>query len=226
MIKPFDITGLDTVTPTKITWLWRNRIPLGQVSILTGGPERMIMAMAIAADVTTGLRKVVDSSDLFDAADVLHIGGTLLGDIRAYADAAGGDPSRIFNLKVGLGDVVEGFREQAKAQVRRVRLLIVESVGNQNALDNCLPELQSWARDSGAAILVLTGITSASDANNVDRYGIAQSIMITKHWTDNHAQSESIRLGLGRLAVGMRPGDKDYKLAVSANGFMCISPEK
>jgi hypothetical protein len=53
---PPDYVMLDTITRTRVTWLWKDRIPFGKVTIIEGDPERAksVLTLDLGSRVSTG----------------------------------------------------------------------------------------------------------------------------------------------------------------------------
>jgi hypothetical protein len=87
------------ITPVRIAWLWRGRIPLGKITILDGDPGlgKSLLTIDIAARLSTGRSMPCDDAPAEPPADVVILNNEDdPGDtIRPRLEAAGADLARV-----------------------------------------------------------------------------------------------------------------------------------
>ena len=98
-----DLVCLRDVQPTNVQWLWRNRLPLGMLSIISGDPNvgKSTLITDVASRISVG-RPWPDQRDVPNPPGdvILLVAEDGLSDtVRRRVDNAGGDPSRIYVLK-------------------------------------------------------------------------------------------------------------------------------
>ena len=102
-VKP-EIQGtlLSDIKSEPLHWLWKKRIPLGQLTILDGDPGlgKSLLTIDLAARITTG-RPMPDGTSSFKG-NVLLIApeDDKANTIKPRIEAAGGDPSRVRLLNI------------------------------------------------------------------------------------------------------------------------------
>jgi hypothetical protein len=150
--SPGAVPGIlaSAVTPKKVDWLWRGRLPLAKVVVFEGDPDegKSTTAIDIAARVTTG---------------------------AAMPDGNPGIPASgavIVSLEDGIDDTIVPRFMAAKADLSKVR--IIQTIKGPDGIDRTptlpvdLPEIEAAIKDVGARILVIDPLvaTLASDTNS------------------------------------------------------------
>lgn len=96
------LVRMSTVKPEEVDWLWRDRIPLGKLSIIAGDPGlgKSFITLDLAARVSTGSPFPGETTSRAPASAVLLSAEDGLADtIRPRLDAAGADPTKIHALR-------------------------------------------------------------------------------------------------------------------------------
>ena len=107
------VTCIKDVLPEEVAWLWRPRIALGQVSLISGDPGlgKSMLTLDMAAHVTHG-RSWPDGSQC-PKGEVILLGAEddIANTIRPRLEAAGADISRVHTLNAVCdtkgGEIVE-----------------------------------------------------------------------------------------------------------------------
>ncbi|PYP91697.1 MAG: hypothetical protein DMG65_06535 [Candidatus Angelobacter sp. Gp1-AA117] len=94
--EPVLIT-LSDVAPTKVRWLWPNRVPLGKLTMFVGDPGigKSFVALDLAARVSTGSNEVTSCGDVI----LLSAEDDPADTIRPRLDSVKADTARIHYLK-------------------------------------------------------------------------------------------------------------------------------
>ncbi len=178
------ITKLSSVQPTKVRWLWQDRLALGKLTLLAGDPGlgKSYLTLDLAARVSAGLpfpgetsagggkygklpRKVILLSAEDDPADT----------IRPRLDAAGADCDNIVLIDgiafgenrrpVNLREDIKHVERAVQLMHRECRLIIIDPIsaylgddeGHSNTkVRNMLAPLARLAQDYGVAVLAVT----------------------------------------------------------------------
>lgn len=136
-----ELVSLATVSPQRVGWLWRGRLPAGKLVTLDGDPAlgKSTLGVTFAAHVSTG-RTWPDGipCPLGDVV-ILSAEDGLADTIRPRLDAAGGDPARVHcftTVPTGVDDegkvtsrpptLADVIHIQEVIQRVRARLLIVD----------------------------------------------------------------------------------------------------
>ena len=182
--RPLSSRPLATVAPEAVQWLWRHRIPLGEVTILQGDPGqgKGHVVLDVAARLTTGrplpgedapqpLAQVIWLANEDDAARAL----------RPRLDAAGGDAALFHIVDDGGVPIVFPTDTSALAELigRRnrecpdqpVRLVVVDPLGEfkdrnlriiDDAIRQCMEALAAVAREHNIAVVVVSHLNKTS----------------------------------------------------------------
>lgn len=171
------------VEPKPLHWLWKNRIPLGKLTLIAGDPGlgKSLLGVAFAATVTRGV-KWPDGAEC-DAGDVLFISGEddIADTLRPRLDATGADVNRIHQVRHVVD--VEGNRPFCLADVAPLETLIQsmhepalividpisEFMGPTDTHKNAdvraiLRPLQELAQRTGTAIVAITHLNKGAGA--------------------------------------------------------------
>lgn len=110
------LTTLSNVEPTEVQWLWKNRIPLGMLSIIAGDPNsgKSTLLVDMAARISSG-SSWPDSDDENPVGDVILLPAEdgISDTVRVRLDNSGGNPSRVHvldGIRRDDSDFVEPFR--------------------------------------------------------------------------------------------------------------------
>ncbi|MEM6853312.1 MAG: AAA family ATPase [Planctomycetota bacterium] len=175
------VTKLSSVQPTKVRWLWPDRLALGKLTLLAGDPGlgKSYLTLDLAARVSAGLpfpgdtaskygnlpRKVILLSAEDDPADT----------IRPRLDAAGADCDHVLLMKgvrfaekeraVNLREDIRHLEALVKSLQGECRLIVIDPIsaylgddeGHSNTkVRNMLAPLAKLAQDHGVAVLAVT----------------------------------------------------------------------
>ena len=133
---PLPSVLMSEVQPEEIRWLWRDRIPLGMLTLLEGDPDKgkSTLALDIVARVTTGQPMPLQAEE-----SKAQPSGVLLW--------APEDPA---------AQVIRPRLDAAQADSTRVRLIT-----GPLTLPDDVPQLESMAREFGATLILLEPLTAA-----------------------------------------------------------------
>ena len=190
------------IMPRDITWLWKDRIPLGKLSILDGHPGlgKSLVTLFIAARVTNG-------QDMPDGSKPVHGGVILISleddasdTIRPRLEAAGADLTKCLDLSTVCylnkekGEMQEySFSiprdlDVLEAEIQRIGAVFVTIDPLMAVLD---PQLK--ARDDQDVRRALTPLARLSE-----RTGSA--ILIVRHLNKSNSDNALIR-GAGSMGI-------------------------
>jgi hypothetical protein len=182
------LTGLASVEPRPVRWLWRDRIPLGVLSVLAGKPKlgKSTLAYDLGAKVTTGNL----DGDLAEPAAVLVVTfeDLVAETVVPRVLAAGADLDRVHTIEAennGERDLVslpEDVPEIAEAAVEHgVRLLIVDPLmaaltggtdaHRDNQVRRVLAPLAKLAEANDLAVLTIMHLNKGQGADLIGRIG-------------------------------------------------------
>ncbi len=149
MIKMADVQS------EPVRWLWPNRIPLGKVTMLAGGPiGKSCLALDIAARVSSGASWPDDPAGVNDSGSVVLVSTDDLHEIRLRLEVAGADVDRISCVKrdghfdtTTLAVALDQFIVERMSDCR---LIVVDPVTDS------LEPLADLARRRRVAVLAIT----------------------------------------------------------------------
>ena len=183
---------LSTVEPETVRWLWRDRIPLGKLTVLDGDPGlgKSTLLLDLAARVTTGTA-MPDGAPAENGLVILVTGEDGIADtVRPRFDAAGGDAERLNVLEAVRDD--RGVRPLSLPEdvaalratllpLKRARLIIVDPfvafLANyvnsriDHDIRRTLAPLATLAAELDAAIVLLRHLNKASGGSALYRGG-------------------------------------------------------
>lgn len=182
------LVRLSDVTPERVRWLWRGRLPRGKLVVLDGDPDKgkSTMAVDLAARISTA-SPMPDGERLErpEAVVVMSAEDGLADTIRPRLDAAGADTSRVVaftevrlpdgtarlpSLPADL-DLLEGVVAKEGAALVVVDVLnaylgaAVDSYRDQD-VRRALHPLAAMAERTGATVLCLRHLTKGSGGAN------------------------------------------------------------
>jgi RecA-family ATPase len=182
--RPPLIITMDQIKAEKVDWLWTNRIPIGQITMLDGDPGsgKSTLSLVIASAVSKGLALPFGEKPKA-AANVLLMSceDGYSDTIRPRLDSAGADVSRIVIPNPGRGlsttMLTASFIEQA-VKVVGPQLVIVgpivafargKNTDKANEVRELLSPLMSIAERYSLACLVIRHFTKQVDARAMYR---------------------------------------------------------
>jgi len=123
------VTRLADIEPQEVAWLWRERIPLGRLTVLAGRPGvgKSFVTVDFASRVSTGMAWP-DGSVNESAGGVLFFAAEddPADTIRPRLDAAGADSKRVYYCRnVDLVEI-----ESRVDQVPDCRLVVIDPIGS------------------------------------------------------------------------------------------------
>jgi putative DNA primase/helicase len=125
------VIRLADIEPQEVAWLWRERIPLGRLTVLAGRPGvgKSFVTIDFASRVSTGAAWP-DGSANESAGGVLFFAAEddPADTIRPRLDAAGADSKRVYYRRNV--DLVESEIESRIDQVPDCRLVIIDPIGS------------------------------------------------------------------------------------------------
>ena len=223
---------LSKVSPERVNWLWKGRIPKGKLTVIEGDPGtgKSALTIDLAARVSAGRDTPDDSEGLFKSAGVVVMSAEdgLADTIRPRLDAAGGDPSRVLalpsmpdgqggeRLPSIPGDIM--FLERAIEQIGAGLVIIdplvaylpakIDSHKDQD-VRRTLAALAPLAEKTGAAIVVVRHLNKADGGKPMYRGGGSIGIIA------------SARSG---LLVAKDPEDNDRRILASQKCNLAEAP--
>ena len=128
--------SISSVAPLSTTWLWANRLPIGELTLMDGDPGlgKSLVSLDLAARVTRG---------------------------DAFPDGLSQGPPRsvvLMNAEDGLGDTVRGRLVAASADLERVEVFQREPGSPFFYLPDELPQIESVVLRCRPALLVIDPI--------------------------------------------------------------------
>ena len=183
---------LSEVKPERVEWLWKNRIPLGKITMLDGDPDlgKSLLTLEISARLSRK-QPLPGEGPAVDGGVVILSAEDGLGDtIRPRLEAAGADLDRIVALKYTPereGEqtvssipvdipVIQAAIERVKAKLVVVDVLMAYLASNTNSFRDqdvrlALAPLSEMAGRAGVAIILIRHLTKAPGGNPLYRGG-------------------------------------------------------
>jgi hypothetical protein len=189
------IVTMSEVTPATVDWLWKDRIPLGKLTMLDGDPGvgKSLLTADLAARVSSGRTMPDDTpSDLSGPADVLLLSAEdgPADTIRPRLEAAGADLDRVHlmpavrtpdedeRLVVLPADLPAIKKEIMK---RNAKLTIIDplvaylsadiDVNKDQSVRHALRPMSDMAAETGAAVVLVRHLNKNKDSSPVRRGG-------------------------------------------------------
>lgn len=125
---PPPFTLMSAVQPKKTRWLWRNRIPLGEITLIDGDPgtNKSGLTDDLAARVSVGQRMPDGTSGVRGGVLLLIGEDSVAKTVRLRLEAAGGNLDRIAVLHDGVM-IPDGLNDiEIAARRLRAKLLIID----------------------------------------------------------------------------------------------------
>lgn len=181
MTRGFKAETFDHIYPLDQEWLWSNRMPAGEMTILAaaGGTGKGLMCAWLISAITNGW-PLPDGGPPVPAQNVLwasteddrHI--TMANRLLACGanDERVGDISRINGRPISLPDDMAQLSE-AVTNMGNVGLVVLDplskiagnSVGTRNSTNKTMVPLQQWVNDTGVPILWVHHVNRDGDVN-------------------------------------------------------------
>jgi hypothetical protein len=166
---------LSEVAPTPVSWLWKNFIPLGKATLLSGDPNsgKTFFSLDLCGRLSRGLLWPDGASGEGPARTIyLTIEDGAADTIRPRLDSLGGDPAQVSVLDVRREDFFDlsseggiGLLRSELHRIGGVKLVVLDPVldfsgeTNPNAAEQVrafLSPLISMAESSGFALLLIS----------------------------------------------------------------------
>jgi len=242
-------TLLSAVTPTRVDWLWQDRIPLGKITILDGDPGlgKSVMTADLAARVSHGLPMPDGSPGRAGGVVLLTAEDGLEDTVAPRLDAAGADRSRVLSLDM-VPDLSTGgvkppvlpldarYVERAAERMNAVLIVIdpltaylaaeINSHRDQDCRRALLP-LKIIAERTGAAVLVVRHLNKAVAGGNplyrgggsIGIIGAARSGLLVARDPDNEDRRV---LASTKCNLAKLPPSLSFDLSAAPNGALRI----
>jgi hypothetical protein len=186
---------LSTVQPERVEWLWRDRIPLGKLTIIDGDPGlgKSVLTLDLAARVSRGLAMPDGSPGRQGGVVLLSAEDGLADTIRPRLDAADADCERILALDSVLAEGGQGKERRLPvlpldvsylaAAVKRVGALLAVvdpltaflgaevNAHRDTDIRRALFQLVRLAEETGAAVVVVRHLNKGMGSNPLYRGG-------------------------------------------------------
>jgi putative DNA primase/helicase len=130
------LTSFSTIAPETLNWLWRDRFPLGKLSLLVGDPGlgKSLVTLYIAACISNGTGFADGAPCEQGSVIILSAEDGAADTVRPRLDALGADVTRIHRLTIHSGDDENLFNfdedlkllEATLVQLADVRAVIVD----------------------------------------------------------------------------------------------------
>jgi hypothetical protein len=238
--RKLDLVRLSDVEPTRIEWLWQDRIPRGKVTLMVGDPGagKSFASLAIAAAITQGYALPDDSSKRTPSSVLLWNGEDGVEDtIRVRAGTLGVALDR---LQVIRGTIDSDGRRapfslqdvaQLKTVIERTQeecLVIVDPVAallggvdahRDNEVRATLQPLVELARDARVAVLCVLHLNKGEARRALYRVGgsigfvgIARSVLLAG------ADPEDGRRAIAPLKANLSAPARPIEYSIDAEG--------
>ena len=192
----------DLVEPKRVEWLWRNRIPLNKLSILTGNPDqgKSLVSLYIVSQLTRGLPMYGETNAL-PYGEVLLMAAEDEADdtIRPRLEVMGASLSRVHILqsvvlKDGKGKTLSEREAQLDTDVQsiedmlkdnsNIRLVVIDPISSflgranmnrEQEVRAVLTPLKNLAARCRVAIIAVMHLNKNSEASAIHRIGGAMA---------------------------------------------------
>ncbi len=217
------------VEPELIQWLWKDRIPLGKLTLFSGNPDggKSLVSLDVAARLSCG-NDFPDGKNTLGACDVLILAAEddPADTVVPRLTAAGANLDRIHLLTGTTADEYErSFALDSDVQLLRehlsqnpeIRLVIIDPISNylgaaeinkEQELRRVLTPLVNVARDTGCAVLSIAHFNKQIGADAIHKTGGAVGLV-----------------GIQRMgwAFAKSPDDSDLRLMLRIKGNISAS---
>lgn len=212
------------VEPELIEWLWKDRIPLGKLTLFSGNPDvgKSLVSLDVAARLSCG-KDFPDGKNPLGACEVLILAAEddPADTIVPRLMAAGADLDRIHLLTgTDTEEYERGFALDSDVQLLRehlsqnpeIRLVIIDPISNylgsaeinkEQELRRVLTPLLNVARDADCAVLTIAHFNKQMGADAIHKTGGAVGLV-----------------GIQRMAwaFAKNPDDPDARLMLRIKG--------
>jgi hypothetical protein len=179
---------MSEITPEQIRWLWRDRIPLGAITVLDGDPGQA--KSTITYDLTARLTRGLPMPGCKHSGEptgvvLLQAEDSVASTMRPRLEAADADLDRVFvydkrlfpGEPLGLPDDLDLLGD-AVAEVR-ARLVVIDpltaflrgNVNSEPSMRQAVGAIAAWAERTGVAVLFVRHLTKGGSANPLYRGG-------------------------------------------------------
>jgi hypothetical protein len=250
---PVPVPGVlaSELTPKQVQWLWKNRIPLGKVTIFDGDPDlgKSLVTLDLTARLTRG-RAMPDGSEAGcppAGAVIVSLEDDAEDTLRPRLEAAGADLAkvRIVGAIKGADGIertptVPGDLPSIEAAIRDVnaKLIVLDplvaTLGTEtnshtdHDIRRALAPLQALAAKTGFAVIAIRHLNKGSSPNpkyrgggSIGIIGAARAAFMMAEDPDNPEQFIMAPVK-GNLWKPPRPKALRYALEDS-NGIPCVS---
>jgi hypothetical protein len=212
------------IQPELIQWLWKDRIPLGKLTLFSGNPDvgKSLVSLDVAARLSCG-KDFPDGKNTLGACDVLILAAEddPADTVVPRLTAAGANLDRIhFLTGTAAEDYERGFALDSDVQLLRehlsqnpeIRLVIIDPISNylgaaeinkEQELRRVLTPLVNVARDTGCAVVTIAHFNKQIGADAIHKTGGAVGLV-----------------GIQRMAWAFTksPDDPDLRLMLRIKG--------
>ena len=238
---------LSDVEPEPISWLWRNRIARGKVTLIDGDPGlgKSVLSIDWSARVSRGLPWPDGAPCPTGGVVILTAEDGIADTVRPRLDAAGGLPDKVLALQVAGEDEhpvsIPGDLEEVELAIRRVSavLLIVDPLAafldaqTNSRIDHdvrrALRPLATLAERTGVAVLVIRHLNKTPGGPAIYRgggsIGIIGAARIALLVGSNPEDEEQHVLAAIKTNIGPKPAALAYRLTEARNGAVQVAWE-
>lgn len=181
-------TLLSTVKTQPIKWLWQDRIPLGELTIIDGDPgcNKSGLTLDLAARVSTGREMPDGSPGLHGGVVLIQAEDSLTKTVPLRATAAGADLDRIaVPDKVNIPKDLTRIERTVVAV--KAKLIIIDplmcfvdaNANKEQAVRGALTPLRNFADSNDLAVVVVRHLNKSGGRNALYRGGGSIGITAT-----------------------------------------------
>lgn len=229
-------TPFADVVPVEAEYVWRNRVPVGELTILAalGGTGKGMLTVDLAARISRG-DPLPGEDEGQPPGNVVMISAEDDANVVTVnrLQAAGADMSRVYDLSTVGGALFElpahlGILRQAIAAIGGVRLVILDPLAGVAPVSltavarvrSVLSPLRQLAQDTGCAILITHHLTKGREIAGsravVD--GVRSVLMVNRSEADEEIRVVSIY----KTNMGASDADIRYKVVPAPDGEQAV----
>jgi len=240
------VVSMADVKAARVSWLWRNRVPLGMVSILDGDPDlgKSTLTLDLAARVSTGMDMPDGTSGVSGGVVLLSAEDDLAVTIKPKLDAAGADVDRVRAITAIKGDGGERLPEltadlehiESVAIEIGAKLIVIdplmaylgENVNSYRDQDvrRALAPVAHLAARLGAAVLVVRHLNKLSGGSAIYRGGgsigiigaARAGLLLARDPEDDQKRI----LAVTKLNIGPKPSALSFEISTTEAGVPWI----
>lgn len=185
---------LKGIAPTSVKWLWKDRIPMGKITIIDGDPGKgkSAVTLDLAARVSRNGAMPDGTRGISGTVLVMNAEDDLSDSIVPRLLRAGADMSKVYAMKTvdeGSGPRLPeipmdlNWIEKALKQTKAVLLIIdpffsfAGGATSWAAMRRTMAPLAKLAEDTGAAIVIVRHLTKGSGQSAIYRGGGSMAII-------------------------------------------------